>query len=325
MGRGRNTRAIAVLCTAVTAHFLGRPISIVPFWQDLWVRLGLPVLPTSILGKYNLIYLPRPSLFASGENGVNHRATWKAPKLRLFLLRTLKFSSYPPTQRYDIKSVSKLLSLLCNTEEILQAQPHTSANILNKEHTFQSVSNIHTPPIQNFSWYRVGSILLLVVEAPFSTYTSSTMMFSILVSLALAVNTVVALPATIDAPIPGRYAKTYLPDCAIEGSFVENPTSKHYGPQAVHDIIACQTQCHYTGGCVMYSWDINAKANACYLYAANGSMNVASTVFTDTVAQMGLKFAIWLPLFLDMLTSLVFLLADLLNRGMLNGDCGFVD
>ncbi|CAG8974035.1 hypothetical protein HYALB_00010907 [Hymenoscyphus albidus] len=113
------------------------------------------------------------------------------------------------------------------------------------------------------------------------------MMFSVLLSLALAVTTVVALPTTIDAPIPGRYAKTYLPDCAIEGSFVENPTSKHYGPQAVHDIIACQTQCHYTGGCVMYSWDVNAKANACYLYAANGSMNVASTVFTDTVARGG--------------------------------------
>lgn len=56
-------------------------------------------------------------------------------------------------------------------------------------------------------------------------------MYEILLTVAFAITSILALPAATDGPIPGIFAKTFLPDCAIEGRFSDNPTSKPFGPQ----------------------------------------------------------------------------------------------
>ncbi|KAH8654491.1 hypothetical protein BGZ60DRAFT_155211 [Tricladium varicosporioides] len=82
------------------------------------------------------------------------------------------------------------------------------------------------------------------------------------------------------------FTKVGVADCAIEGSAGRNSTSRYYNFQNVPDVLACQNQCLYYGGCVMYSWEPAASAPyQCTLYTAIGNEIVNATTFTESVVR----------------------------------------
>jgi hypothetical protein len=79
------------------------------------------------------------------------------------------------------------------------------------------------------------------------------------------------------------YAKTWVADCAVEGSAASYLGTQYSFPE--NDILDCQTRCYYTAPCISWAWNSTSDNEKCLWYNAWLEVTAGSTgvFFSDRI------------------------------------------